>query len=269
LTERLRAATAVMLLCENWIFFADSNSNKLQHLENYRDYIKRKAGYYLRLGEAFIAENVQKFGTWVLHRSCVESARLPTSVRQYSLVTRVIKLLGQYKAHFFFRSNVLTGGHDQMPASWDIISTKKSRSQEKFLNLNFVGWGVFFIDTLDGMSGFALTLPETLYIGDPISTAAGLVMVVITLILVQKKADSKPPRSRPPRRKRDKTREKLAALEEAERLRQELKKNGRPEGACDCGSPNPKPVGLWPTLTEHTSPKTRWKILMAIIRSIF
>ena len=100
-------------------------------------------------------------------------------------------------------------------------TSSSARSQKKFLSFDFIAGGVFFTNAVDAVDSFTLTLPETLFIVDPISTAAGLVMVVITLVLVQKKADSKPPRQRPPRRKRNKTPEKVVTLEEARRLRDE------------------------------------------------
>ena len=102
----------------------------------------------------------------------------------------------------------------------------------------------------------AITLPDLYIVGDPISKMAGLVVVILVLILVQKNAGSRPPRKRPPRKKRDRTKEKLAALDEAERLRRELKENnGRPKGACSCQ--DNKPIGLIPTLMEKTTSEQR------------
>ena len=112
----------------------------------------------------------------------------------------------------------------------------------------------------------AITLPDLYIVGDPISKMAGLVVVILVLILVQKNAGSRPPRKRPPRKKRDRTKEKLAALDEAERLRRELKENnGRPKGACSCQ--DNKPIGLIPTLMEKTTSEQRWRWIKKIIQS--
>lgn len=116
-------------LCINWILFVIPN--KLQHIENYRDFIKRKMGYDLRFGEAFISDNAQIFGTWFLHRLCTQSKRLQTIISQSSLVVTVIELLRQYKPHFFFRSSVLTGEQNQMIISRDFMFGYYTKNLDK------------------------------------------------------------------------------------------------------------------------------------------
>lgn len=127
---------------------------------------------------------------------------------------------------------------------------------------SFIGGGLIHLDGPE-----YITFPWALFVVDPISGAAGLAIAFLALLLVQKKANSRPPRRRPPRKKRDKNKERLAALEEAERLRRELKENnGRPKGACPCG--DNKPSGLIPLLFEKTTREQRWKIIRKIIESI-